>query len=120
MDVRDLAQAHLAAAFMPGAEGRHIVSGHDTDLLAVGQSLLPRFGDRFPLPRRAVPKWLVWLAAPMSGITRRFAARNVGHVWRADNSKSRKALGMVYRPLQESMEDMFGQMVDAGIVTSKA
>ena len=120
VDVRDLAQAHLAAAFMPGAEGRHIVSGHDTDLLAVGQSLLPRFGDRFPLPRRAVPKWLVWLAAPMSGITRRFAARNVGHVWRADNSKSRKALGMVYRPLQESMEDMFGQMVDAGIVTSKA
>ena len=41
VDVRDLAQAHLAAAFTPGAEGRHIVSGHNTDLLALGQSLLP-------------------------------------------------------------------------------
>ncbi len=119
VDVRDLAQAHLAAAFLPGAEGRHIVSGHNTDLLAVGQSLLPRFGDRFPLPRRALPKWLVWLVAPMSGLTRKFVARNVNHVFRADNSKSRKALGMTYRPLQQSMEDMFGQMVDAGIVKPK-
>lgn len=120
VDVRDLAQAHLAAAFIPGAEGRHIVSGHDTDLLSVGQSLLPRFGDRFPLPRRALPKWLVWLVAPLSGLTRKFVARNVDHAWRADNSKSRKALGMTYRPLQQSMEDMFGQMVDAGLVKPKA
>ncbi len=119
VDVRDLAQAHLAAAFVPGAEGRHIVSGHNTDLLAVGQSLLPRFGDRFALPRRALPKWLVWLVAPLSGLTRKFVARNVNHVWRADNSKSRKALGMTYRPLQESMQDMFGQMVEAGLVRPK-
>ena len=120
VDVRDLAQAHLGAAFIPGAEGRHIVSGHNTDLLALGQSLLPKFGDRFPLPRRALPKWLVWLVAPMSGLTRKFVARNVNHVWRADNSKSRKSLGMTYRPLQESMQDMFGQMVDTGIVKPKA
>lgn len=120
VDVRDLAQAHLAAAFIPGAEGRHIVSGHNTDLLALGQSLLPKFGDRFALPRRALPKWLVWLLAPMSGLTRKFVTRNVNHVWRADNSKSRKALGMRYRPMQESMQDMFAQMVDAGLVKAKA
>jgi len=119
VDVRDLAQAHLAAAFVPGAEGRHIVSGHNTDLLSVGQCLLPKFGDRFPLPRRALPKWLVWLFAPMSGLTRKFVARNVNHAWRADNSKSRQALGMTYRPMKESMQDMFGQMVDAGIVKVK-
>lgn len=120
VDVRDLAQAHLAAAFIAGAEGRHIVSGHDTDLLAVGQSLLPKFGDRFPLPRRSLPKWLVWLVAPMSGLTRKFVARNVDHAWRADNHKSRQALGMTYRPLQESMQDMFAQMVDAGLIKAKA
>ncbi len=113
-DVRALAQAHLAAAFLPDAEGRHIVSGHDTDLLSVGQSLLPRFGDRYPLPRRALPKWLVWLVAPMSGLTRRFVSRNVDHAWHADNRKSREALGMRYRPLQESMNDMFAQMVAEG------
>lgn len=120
VDVRDLAQAHLAAAFSADAEGRHIVSGHDTDLLAVGQALLPKFGNQFPLPRRALPKWLVWLVAPMSGLTRKFVSRNVGHVWRADNSKSRKALGVSYRPMQESMNDMFAQMVEAGYFKSKA
>lgn len=119
VDVRDLTQAHLAAAFLPDAEGRHIVSGHDTDLLALGRALLPQFGDRFPLPRRALPKWLVWLAAPMSGLTRRFVARNVDHAWHADNRKSRTALGMVYRPLAESMNDMFAQMVQAGYFRGK-
>lgn len=114
VDVRDLAQAHLAAAFIPGAEGRHIVSGHNTDLLALGQSLLPRFGERYALPRRALPKWLVWLVAPLSGLTRKFVARNVDHPWRADNSKGRQALGLHYRPLQESMDDMFSQMIEAG------
>lgn len=120
VDVRDLAQAHLAAAFMPGAEGRHIVSGHDTDQLAMGQSLLPKFGDRYPLPRRALPKWLVWLVAPMSGQTRKFVTRNVDHVWRADNGKSRKALGVTYRPLKDSMEDMFSQMIEAGQFKTRA
>ena len=50
--VRYVAQAHLAAAFTPGVEGRHIISGHDTDLLAVGRSLLPKFREHYPLPRR--------------------------------------------------------------------
>ncbi len=119
VDVRDVAQAHLAAAFTPGAEGRHIISGHDTDLLAVGQSLLPKFGEHYPLPRRASPKWLVWLAAPLLGITRKFVERNVDHAWHADNSKSRKALGMTYRPLKETAQDMFAQMIDAGYFKSR-
>lgn len=119
VDVRDLAQAHLAAAFTPAAEGRHIVSGHDTDLLALGQTLLPTFGDRYPLPRRALPRWLVWLVAPLSGLTRKFVSRNVDHAFHADNSKSRQALGVTYRPMQASMNDMFAQMIEAGYFKPK-
>lgn len=119
VDVRDLAQAHLAAAFIPGAEGRHIISGHSTDLLSLGLSLVPRFGDRYPLPHRALPKWLVWLVAPAAGLKRRFVTRSVNVVWRADNSRSRQALGMSYRPLQISMEDMFEQMIEAGYFGSR-
>ncbi|MFR9757586.1 NAD-dependent epimerase/dehydratase family protein [Streptomyces sp. TR06-5] len=114
VDVRDVARAHIAAAYSPDARGRHILSGHDTDLLALGRTLLPRFGDRFPLPRRALPKPLVWLAAPAAGLTRRFVSRNVGVEWHADNTKSRRELGMVYRPLEESMEEMFEQLVVRG------
>lgn len=120
VDVRDVARAHLAAAYLPEARGRHIVSGHDTDMVEVARTLLPRFGDRFPLPRRALPKPLVWLAAPTAGLTRTFVSRNVGVAWRADNGKSRRELGMDYRPLQESMEDMFEQLVERGALAARA
>lgn len=114
VDVRDLAQAHLAAAFLPDAEGRHIISAQGTDFLELASTLLDTYGDDYPLPRRALPKWLVWLAAPMtSGIPRRVIARNVDIPWRADNTKSREKLGIEYRPMAESMNDMFAQMIES-------
>ena len=56
----------------------------------------------------------------MSGLTRKFVTRNVDHVWRADNSKSREALGVTYRSLKESMEEMFAQMIEAGQFKTRA
>ncbi len=114
VDVRDLAQAHLAAAFVPDAEGRHIVSAHSTDLLELGLTLQAKYGADYPLPKRALPKWLVWLVGPMVGLPRKTVSRSVGEPWRADNSKGIKALGLTYRPLKVSLEDMFAQMVDTG------
>lgn len=114
VDVRDLAQAHLAAAYTPDAQGRHIISAHETHFLELGQVLLEKYGDSYPLPRRALPKWLVWLVGPLSGISRKFVTLNVNIPWRADNSKGKRALGLQYRPLKESMQDMFAQMIAAG------
>ncbi|MDX1570487.1 MAG: NAD-dependent epimerase/dehydratase family protein [Xanthomonadales bacterium] len=115
VDVRDLAEAHVAAAFIPDAKGRHIISGHDTNILEMAQTLLDKYGKDYPLPRRALPKWLVWIIGPMAaGISRKFVSRNVDVPWRADNSKSKRELGVTYRPLKESMEDMFEQMIEAG------
>ena len=116
VDVRDLAQAHLAAAFVPEAQGRHIISAHETSLFDMSQTLCPKYEATYPLPKRALPKWLVWLAGPMAGggITRKIVARNVNVPFRADNSKGKTELGLSYRPLQVSMEDMFQQMIDAG------
>jgi len=120
VDVRDLAKAHLAAACRPGASGRHIVSGHDTDLVEMALALRPRFGDRYPIPRRSLPKWLVWLVGPVAaGLDRRFVARNVGHAWRADTTKGRSQLGLTYRPLRESMEDMFENMIQTGMLPTR-
>lgn len=116
VDVRDLAQAHLAAAFIPEAEGRHIISAHDTDLLELARVLLERYGDTYPIPRRALPKGLVWLLGPLlgNGITRTFVTRNVDVPWHTDNRKGRRALGLSYRPLKASMEDMVAQMIETG------
>lgn len=114
VDVRDLARAHIAAGFLPDAAGRHIVSGHDTTTLAMGLVVLPRFGKTLPLPHRALPKWLVMLVAPAIGVSRRYLANNVDHVFRADASKSVRELGARYRPLAESMEDMVAQLIERG------
>ena len=114
VDARDVARAHLAAAFTPEAKGRHIISGHCTDIFAALQTLQPEFGDAYPIPKRALPKWLVWLVGPMVGLDRKYVTLNADVPWRADNSKSRRDLGMSYRPLEETMRDMFRYMVDTG------
>lgn len=112
VDARDLARAHLAAGFLPDAEGRHIVSGASTDTLDLGKQLRAHFGSRLPLPRNALPKWLFSLAAPALGISRRYVAGNVDHPFAADSGKSRRSLGVTYRPLEESMVDMVTQMLE--------
>jgi dihydroflavonol-4-reductase len=117
VDVRDLAKAHLAAGFAPAANGRHIISGHNTDLFEAAALLQAKYGTTYPLPRRVMPKWLLWLIGPMAGggITRAAVSRNVGLPWKGDNSRGIRELGATYRPLQTSMNDMFQQMIDRGV-----
>ncbi|EAV45505.1 putative dehydrogenase [Stappia aggregata IAM 12614] len=115
VDVRDLARAHMEAGFREDADGRHIISGHNTNILELGKALIEKYGDRYPVPRQSLPKWIVWLVGPIVGdISRKFVANNVDVKWRADNTKSKRALGMTYRPMKTSMEEMFQQMIDAG------
>ncbi len=116
VDVRDVAQAHIAAAYTPQAKGRYITSGHNTSLPEMAKQLLPKFGDHYPIPRKRMPKFLVWLLGPITtpGLTRKFVARNVGYPWKGDNSKSIEELGMKYRSLSQTMNDFFQQIVDTG------
>jgi nucleoside-diphosphate-sugar epimerase len=119
VDVRDLAEAHFRAAVTPSAKGRHITSGHNTDFPEMANALRQHFGDAYPFPKKALPKWLVWLVGPImdAGLTRKMVNLNVNHAWRADNSKSVRELGVTYRPLEESMVEFFQQMIDAGTVS---
>lgn len=117
VDVREVAEAHLRAGLDESvASGRYILSGHDTDLTELARILRDAFGRRFPLPRRTLPKWLVWLAGPFvdASLTRRVIARNVGIRACFANEKSRRELGIHYRPLEESAIEMFRQMMDSG------
>ena len=67
VDVRDLAKAHIAAGFSPDANGRNIISGHESDLFEMSQLLVSKFGNDYPLPKGVAPKWLIWLLAPFTG-----------------------------------------------------
>ncbi len=117
VDVRDLGEAHYRAGFTPEASGRYIVSGHDTDLADLAVPLRREFGDRFPFPRRSLPKALVWLVGPLLNktLTRQFVSRNIGLPWRADNGKGKRELGLEYRPLEDTVVDFFRQMVENGV-----
>ncbi len=116
VDVRDLADAHCKAAFTPEAQGRYIISGHNTDFSSMAEALRDRFGNDYPIPRKVMPKWLVWLVAPMvnKAMTRKWVSRNVNLPWMGDNSKGVRDLGMQYRPMKDSVVDFFQQMIDSG------
>ncbi|OHX63988.1 NAD-dependent epimerase/dehydratase family protein [Flammeovirga pacifica] len=118
IDVRDLAVAHYKAGYTPEAKGRYITSAHNTNFLEMGLTLQDKFGAQYPLPKKALPKWLLMIVGPFTNklLTRRFIKNNVNIEWKADNSKIVNELGMSFRPLKETMEDSFQVLVDNKIV----
>ncbi len=121
VDVSDVADAHLAAAFMPDREGRYLVSAESSNLPALAAILLERFGKQFPFPKTTVPKPLAWLIAPLMDktMTRKIIAQNVNHPIDVDAGKSIRELGLSYRAFPDTVIEMFQQMITAGIVSPK-
>jgi len=118
VDVRDVAEAHFQAGFTPAAQGRYITCAHNTDFLEMGLALRPRFGETYPLPKKALPKWLLMLVGPLANksFTRPFIRKNIDVPWKADNSKIKRELGLSFRPLQETMEDAFQSLIDNKLI----
>lgn len=116
VDVRDLAEAHFKAGYTPAAKGRHIISAENSSLMELSEILREKYNDTFPFPKKYLPKFLVWLMAPMAGFKRKMISKNVGYPWRVDNSKGKRELGMTYRPVRKSIIDFFQQMVENKLV----
>lgn len=121
VDVRDVAKAHLLAGFTPEATGRNITSAHNTNVLEMAMTLQSKYGKNYPLPKSALPKWLLVLIGPMvnKSFSRKFIRNNVNVTWKADNSKILKELGISFRPMKETMEDSFQVLIDQNMITSK-
>ncbi|MUP45999.1 NAD-dependent epimerase/dehydratase family protein [Gramella sp. BOM4] len=118
VDVRDVAEAHIKAAFTPSASGRYITSAHNTNFVELGQALAPKYGKSYPVPTKALPKWLLLLIGPLlnKSLSRRFIKNNVDVEWRADNSKIKRDLKMNFRPLRETMEDSFQVLIENDVI----
>ncbi|MEB3034298.1 NAD-dependent epimerase/dehydratase family protein [[Mycobacterium] nativiensis] len=116
VDVRDVARAHIAAGFTPGAHGRYVVNSEVVTMLGLGRILRRHFGSRLSFPTRELPKFMVKLAAPVAGLTRRYVELNVGWPLRLDASRARSELGVEFRPVEESVVEHFQQMIDDGLV----
>tara|TARA_B100001057_G_scaffold456230_1_gene503446 strand:- start:151 stop:1218 length:1068 start_codon:yes stop_codon:yes gene_type:complete len=116
VDVRDVADAHVRAGYIANADGRHIVSKETCSPIMLSEMLKKQYGQDYPLPEKELPKWLVWLVGPMieKNITRKVISKNMKHKWLADNAKSKQKLGIEYRSLEISINEMFQQMIDQG------
>ena len=117
VDVRDVAMAHYNAGFIAAASGRYVISATNSGLWPLAQTLRKHFGDKYPIPKKIVPKWLLWLIGPIvtkGEFTRKIVSRSIGHPFRMDNSKSIRELGMDYRDEETTIVEMFKQMIEAG------
>lgn len=119
VDVRDVAEAHYLAAFTPSARGRYIASGTDSSFPEIASILRRKFGDAYPFPKKTLPKFMILLLGPLMGLKFRMLKRNVGYLFKADNSKIKKDLGITFRPLEDSVTEFFQQMIDHDIVKPK-
>lgn len=110
VDVRDLAHAHVEGAVRDDVEGRHnLIAGH-LWILEIANALRDKYGDR-KLPKRTVPKPLMYVVGPLLGFSWKYVSRNVGHEVRIDNSKSREKLGIEYRDLKQTVLGHAAQLI---------
>lgn len=116
VDVRDVADAHILAAFNENASGRYIISGGSLNLLEMGKILRQHFGQKFPFPRNQVPKKAFKLIGPLFGYSKKFIEKNMGYPIYFNADKSKKELGISYRPIATSLVEHFQQLLDDGVV----
>lgn len=119
VDVRDVAEAHILAAFQPKAEGRFIVNAETISLLRMASILRLRY-PKYPLPFMEVPKWVVrWVAPVMAGLSMKYIDLNVGYPIAFDNSRSQKLLGLSYRSVSQTLWEHFAQMIEDGMLKAR-
>ena len=116
VDVRDVAQAHVSAALQPSASGRYLVVGESLRLLEIAQRLRQSHPARSAkLPTKEVPQWLMWLIAPMAGMTRGYVRHNVGHPLQFDTARSQAELAVAYRPAIATLDEHVQQLAADGL-----
>lgn len=116
VDVQDVAEAHIRAAFNPEAHGRYIICSETLSLLEMGKILREAFGPKFPFPRNQLPKTAFKIFGPLAGFSRKFVELNMGYPIFFNAQKSKDELGLEYRPVKESLVEHFQQLLDDGVV----
>jgi dihydroflavonol-4-reductase len=117
VDVRDVAEAHFAAAEKGRLGQRYILGGHN---LSVRQAIETLAGiAHVPPPRFRVPLELLdvaaWLGDRLPGLSLLGNhLRAVRHWQGYDTRKAREELGLRPRPLEESLRDMLKGYVERG------
>ena len=118
VDVRDVAKAHILAGFTPNASGRHVTTAHKKSFVEMANVLHKKFPD-YPLPKNSVPKPLVWIIAPLFGLSRKYVTRNFNIDIDFDNSYIKKDLGIEFLPFEKTLTEHFEQLVEDGVIKKR-
>jgi len=117
VDVRDVAKAQILGAFTQSASGRHIiVSGKSPFYLEIAEIIKNKYGDKYPVPTKNVPNFLLYIAAPFLKMKWSFLNNNLGLRSKLNNSYSKKDLGMTYKSIEETIIDHTEQIINDGLV----
>jgi nucleoside-diphosphate-sugar epimerase len=108
VDIREVAQAHIAAARNANATGRYILAEKEMTSL-VEMSRILRKVHKLPwlLPKYQLPNWLVMTFGPWWGLRRDYMRKHLGIRFKIDNARSISELGIVYRPIEETLTDHY-------------
>jgi len=116
VDVRNIAEAHVLAATRPEANGRYIVSNTSKSMLGIADSIRAAYGNKYAkLPKRKLPKFLMYLFGPLQGFSWKYVGRNVGWPIKFNNSRS-KDLGVQYLALEQTLKDHVEQIEAGGFL----
>ncbi|MFI6655948.1 NAD-dependent epimerase/dehydratase family protein [Streptomyces sp. NPDC050523] len=108
VDVRDLADAHIAAAERPDAQGRYIVAAERmTSFHEMARAIRARYPRDLRLPRTRLPHWPVRVLGPAFGLTQDYIRKHLGIRFAVDNSRGVRELGISYRPVEETLLDHY-------------
>ncbi|MFF4797051.1 NAD-dependent epimerase/dehydratase family protein [Streptomyces sp. NPDC001351] len=108
VDVRDVADAHIAAAEKPDAQGRYILAAETmTSFHDMARIIRTRYPRDLRLPRTRLPHWPVRILGPAFGLTQDYIRGHLGIRFEVDNSRSVRELGISYRPIEETVLDHY-------------
>jgi nucleoside-diphosphate-sugar epimerase len=108
VDVRDVADAHIAAAEKADAHGRYILASPTmTSFHDISRILRAHYPRDLRLPRTRLPHWPVRVLGPAFGLTQDYIRGHLGIRFEVDNSRSVRELGLTYRPIEETVLDHY-------------
>ncbi|MET7472896.1 NAD-dependent epimerase/dehydratase family protein [Streptomyces sp. NPDC005648] len=108
VDVRDLADAHIAAAETPDAHGRYILAAETmSSFHEMARIIRTRYPRDLRLPRTRLPHWPVRILGPAFGLTQDYIRKHLGIRFEVDNRRGVRELGISYRPVEETLLDHY-------------
>mgnify|MGYP006277937367 CR=1 FL=1 len=119
VDVRNVARAHVVAATTPNAKGRHLLVAKTMATTEIAQILSDYVGESYPVPRKSVPKLLLYILGPAMGFSWKYIGKNVGIPILFDNTRAREQLGIAFTDPVETIREQADQLMQDGAVEKK-